>query len=805
MINQRISISARYLIVITLEFFYFSTNLHAQVSGSDAYIKAASLELGISGAGGFEGCDVTVSPPPAGMHFRSDGTNFLGFVANPQLNSWATFDGDFFTSGIPENGWGFEIGTSGVSAGNNCYSVQQINGSIINWSHNLNEYSTTWEGDYTTGTNLHFKINYFLHETDLYYTTIVSITNNTASIIPSMYYYRNVDPDNNEPLTTIYHTQNTIVSEPDAVCNLAHVSATQSIPWNSYLGLAAIGNNWRASYGGFSNRDASDIWNNTGTGLTQTIGASAYDDKAISLAYRIQNLSPGATETFKFVVILDGGKAINAIDNLLNISMPDTIKTCGASASINIQGSNVNDFSWNWSPSYGLSSTSGSSVIANPDSTITYTVHGTPLAPCLTALTMSVTVEVTPDPGANPVITNVSPLCLTGSPIILIADSLGGTWSGIGITNSTSGNFSPAVSGPGSFMIIYSTPTGCNTSDSILITVNNPSDATISSVPPICADAPSFNLSSMTNGGTWSGPGITNSITGTFDPSITGAGTFTITHEISGSCGDTATGNIIVNPLPSPVLITDVNHGCLPLCIQFNEGSSGCNNIHYDFGDGDTTNLSSPNHCYNSASVFNAKVICTDLNGCKGTSNAPITVNPLPEVSFTISPLPAAEINSPVIFVNQSTPGTTSKWNFGDGSSLNASNFIWSTIHVYESPGDFCATLVSTTQAGCIDSVKNCLEIIKPGIIVPNVFTPNGDGENDIWMVSGEGITKFNCSIYNRWGIKIIELSNISEGWNGKISGGSVSPDGTYFYVIRASTLTDQVLEKQGFFQLIRN
>src|ERR1043165_5077420 len=152
--------------------------LKAQMVGPDAYIKGNNVEIGIRGIGGYEGADCAVSPPLPGMHLRSS-NNLFGFVANPQLNAWTTFDGDFFTPGSPENGWGFEIGSGGMtSQGNNCAWLQQINGSVTNWSQVFSCTNVDWEGDCTSGTDLHFKINYFLQANDLYYTTTVSITNN---------------------------------------------------------------------------------------------------------------------------------------------------------------------------------------------------------------------------------------------------------------------------------------------------------------------------------------------------------------------------------------------------------------------------------------------------------------------------------------------------------------------------------------------------------------------------------------------------------------------------------------------------
>ncbi len=282
------------IIVATKESF-------AQMVGPDAYIKGNNVEIGINGLGGFEGINTTISAPPSGMHPRS-ATLFFGFVANPQLNSWATFDGDFFTPGTPENGWGIEIGSSATNISNNCNYQNDISGSITNYTNTGTDISVDWEGNIS---NLHFLINYTLGINNLYYITTINVTNNGAATIPAVYYYRNVDPDNNEELSFDFTTYNTVISQSSVPLSLgANVKATQTNPWNSnFEFLSEVDTNWRAGFGGFSNRDASDMW--TGTGFTQTVGAVNFADEAIFVAYRIQNLAPGATETFKFATIFD--------------------------------------------------------------------------------------------------------------------------------------------------------------------------------------------------------------------------------------------------------------------------------------------------------------------------------------------------------------------------------------------------------------------------------------------------------------------------------------------------------------------
>lgn len=85
-------------------------------------------------------------------------------------------------------------------------------------------------------------------------------------------------------------------------------------------------------------------------------------------------------------------------------------------------------------------------------------------------------------------------------------------------------------------------------------------------------------------------------------------------------------------------------------------------------------------------------------------------------------------------------------------------------------------------------------------LIIPNVFTPNNDGANDTYFVSGQGITEFDMLITNRWGNVVFETSDINATWDGT-SGGNTCEDGVYFYVINAKSI-GQEYNKQGFITL---
>jgi hypothetical protein len=300
---------------------------YAQMVGTDAYLKGNYVELGIAGAGGFEGAPTTTSPPLPGMHFRSSNP-FFGFVANPQMNAWTSYDGDFFTPGTPENGWGFEIGTTGGPAGrNNCAYLNEIPGAITYWNYTTPTTACEWEGDYTTGTNVHFRIRYTLDDTDLFYITTIYVTNNTASTINDFYYFRNIDPDNNVELSGDFTTQNTIVSQITAGGANTSVTASSSTPWSSLYDLIAVDADWKACYGGFANRDASDLWN--GVGFTQTVGATNFADEAISLVYHIPALAPGNTSVFKFASAFNAS-AVSAATSALMLTTGMNENAAGA-------------------------------------------------------------------------------------------------------------------------------------------------------------------------------------------------------------------------------------------------------------------------------------------------------------------------------------------------------------------------------------------------------------------------------------------------------------------------------------------
>ena len=108
-------------------------------------------------------------------------------------------------------------------------------------------------------------------------------------------------------------------------------------------------------------------------------------------------------------------------------------------------------------------------------------------------------------------------------------------------------------------------------------------------------------------------------------------------------------------------------------------------------------------------------------------------------------------------------------------------------------------------QNNPIESVSNAVIVEKPyALYSPNAFSPDGDGINDLFKVSGQGMLDFQIEIYNRWGQMVYKSIDLSNGWDGTFKGKNL-PTGTYVYKIKTSKFgLEQILVKSGSVGLVR-
>lgn len=105
---------------------------------------------------------------------------------------------------------------------------------------------------------------------------------------------------------------------------------------------------------------------------------------------------------------------------------------------------------------------------------------------------------------------------------------------------------------------------------------------------------------------------------------------------------------------------------------------------------------------------------------------------------------------------------------------------------------------------GCSKSLFGEFHVTSSELYIPNAFTPNGDGKNDEFKVVFKSVASFDCRIYNQWGRKVFETTDITKGWDGKC-GSSDEPTGVYFYVIEAKGTDGKKYVKKGTINLLRS
>lgn len=153
-------------------------------------------------------------------------------------------------------------------------------------------------------------------------------------------------------------------------------------------------------------------------------------------------------------------------------------------------------------------------------------------------------------------------------------------------------------------------------------------------------------------------------------------------------------------------------------------------------------------------------------------------------------------------FSDLSTGGATSWiWDFGDGGSSTSQN----PTHLFTSNGFFTVCLTASSSAGCPDSICMVVDVdVTEFINIPNVFTPDGDGINDFFFINNSGLSDFSIEIYNRWGVKVFTADAANIQWDGRTTSGVELSDGTYYYILKAVSVTSKDYSQNGFISLIR-
>ena len=407
--------------------------------------------------------------------------------------------------------------------------------------------------------------------------------------------------------------------------------------------------------------------------------------------------------------------------------------------------------------------------------TVSVTAGGCPVQTASTTLTVT-------QPKA--VATSNSPVCIGGTLQLnanMTPADAGATYTWTGpdgftsnIGNSSVTNFSPSKAGS---YFLNGNSNGCIAETDTVVVTSFSISATAAQVGSTCSDASTGQALAQAPSATaplsfvWS--------TGATDATATdlAAGSYTVTVTDANNCYTTTT--VTVSNFPAPTVTIG---GKLDFCEGQTANLNAGNFVNFLWSTGETTQSITP-------SIANTyTVTITDINGCTATNQANVIQNSVvaPSITGNLLVLPK---NGTVLDAGSGYIGYA--WSNG---TLTQTNSV--------SEGGIYNVTV-TDPNNCLST--NSVEVTKLNVAIPNAFSPNGDGANDIFRLNfpPEYVTAFELNIFDRWGQKLFTTTNLNEGWDGT-NKNIDSPIDVYAYYLKI-TFNDAIEETyRGNVTLIR-
>ena len=281
-----------------------------------------------------------------------------------------------------------------------------------------------------------------------------------------------------------------------------------------------------------------------------------------------------------------------------------------------------------------------------------------------------------------------------------------------------------------------------------------------------------------------------------------------LTIEENG-CEDNFLDTVRIYRRPETNVSVENQVGCAPFTVEFWDSTITDGQVIYnwDFGDGVLSNDSNAVYTYSNPGTYDLNLTIYFIEGCTDTITVSytdfITVYPSPTSSFIADPTSTTIYTSNIEITDLAADPTDDIiTSMGDGS-IYYNQAVFN--HSYSDTGWFEVAHVVINTFDCPDTSKANIRINPETLIfVPNAFTPNGDGKNEIFFATAVGIKDFSLKIFNRWGEVMFETNDPSEGWNGMHPSGKEAVQGVYTWTVFAKGENDKLIEKRGKLSLLR-
>lgn len=421
-----------------------------------------------------------------------------------------------------------------------------------------------------------------------------------------------------------------------------------------------------------------------------------------------------------------------------------------------------------------------------------------------------------------PTIVQPGTICNNAEPFQLKVNPLGGVFvssNGGGLT--TNGIFNPALGVIGKNLVSYSISAGpCIAYTQATITVEEFISAAIAKEPEFayCVNHEPINMYGFVKnlGGTWVGQGMVG--TDMFHPDKAKIGERTVlTYNTAPKnnpllCPDVSTLAIYVKDLPKASIVSTSLSGCAPLQVNFSSPENTQGAGVWSIDDGSQTEGFKIQHVFTRAGTYNITYNYEDTEapGCavQVKTKNPVIVYPQPHADFEV-PDDISMIDPIVKLINTSTPlqDNTYMWNI---QGMEQYFDVHPTVK-FPQYGTYRIVLQATDVKGCTNEVIKYLEVKNElACYIPNSFTPNYDGKNDVFMpvFSPYGLDTeyYFLQVFDRWGAEVFSTRDYKTGWNGTFQNKAFTTlkEDVYNYQLRYRDSEGRIYTRQGVVTLMR-
>jgi len=711
------------------------------------FLKGAFIEVGVNINGAY---GTSVDAPP-GYHPKGPApvsntcypsvspTLGLGFVADPDKDGWTKgsppYFGDYFLPGSPQEGWSVMMdGVQGDAwnTGTYPFSIPALTGKNISYNTAFPRVSTVWQGvmDSMSITQLTT-----LDTNTVYFTTYITLKNTSSVTKKNVFYLRTVDPDNEEPETGDFTTDNKIAYKLPNPKNRTLVSAVGTHYSKAYLGLGTLdcrakcfiiklglsptGGNLDSMYeanGGIG--DTADYIYNT------DVTGDYVNDVGIGLVFKLGDVPPGDSLNFAYAYVLRAAdidsaflstkpKWITGSDTAAHVT-GDTASVC-KNSTISLSVVNGAYFNWFWFPSANLDTNQGVTVHVKVGTT-PQTIMAIGSTPSCAADT--IIINLNPNLSPPPKVTDTIYYCQGAVSSPLTADGQNLRWY---LSNEPSDTGTTVAPSPNTDSLVnrqyYVTQTvrGCQSDKSTITVVINPPlpPLAVSNNGPLCL-GDTLMLSSAYSAGAiyqWTGPnGFNSNDENAVRANVVEAdtGLYSVVATVNGCPSKASATRLLIDEVVASIGM-DTDKVCKgdPVTIRFNgiAPDTGTTIYTWNFADGTVNSGSNAGPYSVTFDSVGSKALQLTVQNWRCSSNFTknIMVSFAPPISYSIKKDVCVNDTTAVQVSNYSLQNALSlNWNYAGATVANGSA-QGNSIVSWNTPGDKIISL-SIDYAQCIAS-----------------------------------------------------------------------------------------------------